>query len=69
MKLLILLLTAVLSTASRIGDAVSPKTAHRELSGDQISFDDDFWAYNTNTDVTSQTIWTDYSFMPLTCMI
>jgi hypothetical protein len=51
-----------------INNAGEPQS-HRQLSGDAISYDDDFWAYNVDVDVTSQTVWTDYSFMPVKCML
>jgi hypothetical protein len=78
MKTLTLLTTLTGAASSRIAfpntqlDAPSTNNAHRErhLSGDAISYDDDFWAYNAdNVDVSSQTIWTDYSFMPVKCMV
>jgi hypothetical protein len=42
---------------------------HRDLegSGDGISFDDDFWAYNA--DQSMDVAWTDYSLKPVKCMI
>ena len=42
----------------------------RELeggSGDGISFDDDFWAYDA--DQSMDVAWTEYSLKPVKCMI
>lgn len=36
-------------------------------SGDAISFDDDFWNYDTGDDYS--TMWDDYSINPLKCMV
>lgn len=51
------------STGLRYKDQIE-----RELSGsgDMISFDDDFWAYD---DGSMETYWDDYSIKPLKCMI
>jgi len=51
------------STGFRYKDQIE-----RDLSGsgDAVSFDDDFWAYN---DGSMQTYWDDYSIKPLKCMI
>ena len=66
----ILAATAATTQATKLGTFDEPSTnAHRELSGDVISFDDDFWSYNTDVDVSKQTIWTDYSFKPTKCMV
>ncbi|KAL7547917.1 hypothetical protein ACHAWF_011189 [Thalassiosira exigua] len=35
-------------------------------SGDDISYDDDFWAYDVGS---MDTVWDDYAMEPLTCMI
>jgi hypothetical protein len=47
----------------------SSSEQHRDLegSGDGISFDDDFWAYNA--DQSMDVAWTDYSLKPVKCMI
>lgn len=58
------------SGGSSIIDKLTPNAPfHRELSGDVISYDDDFWAYNVDVDVTTQTIWTNYNFKPSKCMV
>jgi hypothetical protein len=47
----------------------SSQQHHRDLegSGDGISFDDDFWAYDA--DKSMDVAWTDYSLKPVKCMI
>ncbi|KAL3798998.1 hypothetical protein HJC23_005137 [Cyclotella cryptica] len=78
MKLFTLLSTTAVTSAARTGSSGSSSTIdklppaapfHRELSGDVISYDDDFWAYNADVDVSSQTIWTNYNFKPNKCMV
>lgn len=74
MKLLSLLTTTALTTATQLHTEMIkdmeplPPSLHRELSGD-ISYDDDFWNYNKDVDVSSQTIWTDYNYLPTKCMV
>lgn len=43
---------------------------HRLLSGsgDMISYDDDFWAYNANG-VSEDIVWSDYNLKASKCMI
>jgi hypothetical protein len=69
MKLLTLLSTTAFATASQLLNDAPPISSHRELSGDVISYDDDFWAYNVDLDVSAQTVWTDYNFLPTKCMV
>lgn len=74
MKLLTLLSTALI-TATQAGDALNAleqpyaSSSHRQLSGDAITYDDDFWAYNLDADVNAQTIWTDYNFVATKCIV
>ena len=75
MKLLTLLTTTAFTTATRLTGGQLEMleqpffaASHRELSGD-MTYDDDFWNYNKDVDVSSQTIWTDYNYLPTKCMI
>lgn len=83
MRLALLLLSAVLclgNTAASMDDnssgGQSVETRYKESSqlerelegsGDGISFDDDFWAYDADQSI--DVAWTDYSLKPVKCMI